>query len=519
MDLLNFWGFFAGLGVFIFSMKKLEDALKHLAGKSFKGFLKKHTQNPIKAILSGTFCTAVLQSSSIVTLMLLALVGSGILDLRNALGVILGSNLGTTFTGWIVTYLGFKMSFSSFILPLLAIGSFGQAFASRDKRWFYGFKIMFYMALLFWGLETMKESVDSLRKFADVSLIRDFHPIVFMLVAFLFTAVIQSSSASMMITLSALNSDLIPFMGAAAMVIGADLGTTVTAIFGAIGSSANGKRVALAHFSYNLVVDLIALAALYPLVRVVQTLIPDDPLSSLVLFHSFFNLLGIVIFTPFLGPFSKFLENQFTGEEEQEKLRRVREIPLSESDEFFEAINLESETYQKQVLKLLDQSFSTPPQWEVYGDKHDSFISAYEQLKLIEGELLNYLIRYQENTLHKTSRGPQAQIVSDLRLFGIVLKTLKDISHNLEGFTESDHPFVKGLYDRYAQLFQGLVKEIQTINKREDLQKSDYQSQLNEILQYIYQKASQSGLNELEFVSLLNVNHELSSIVKLLKEG
>ena len=517
MELMKLWGFVAGLGIFIYSMGKLENTLKKLAGNSFKTFLKKHTSNPIKAILSGTATTAILQSSSIVTLMLLALVGSGLLDLRNALGVILGSNLGTTFTGWIVTYLGFKVSFSEMVLPLLALGSLGQAFIPKPKRWHYASKLIFYIALLFWGLDTMKASVEQLSQYADVSLLQGYHPLIYMLVAFLFTGVIQSSSATMMITLSALNSELIPFTGAAAMVIGADLGTTITAIFGALRGSANSKRVALAHFTYNLVVDLLALAAIIPLVDLVRSISPDDPLTSLVLFHSSFNLLGIILFVPFLGYFAKFLESRFT-DQEKDSLNIVSEIPLSESQEFLDALKTESQSFQKQVLNLLEQSFQRNPTWKVYSREMPDFISAYNRLKEVEGELLQHIISYQQRIKESSSALEVHDLVTKLRLQGIVLKTLKDVIHNLEGFASSDANFVVKIYKQYQIIFKKLVGDLAASNvSTSNDQASNYQSEINNILQFIYQSANNTGISEIEYVSLLNMNHELASIIKILE--
>ena len=126
------WKFLAGLGTFLVAMFFVEIALKNLAGRSFKKFLRLHTTNPIKGIMWGTVVTATLQSSSVVSLMVLAFVGAGIIELRNAISIIFGSNLGTTFTGWIVASLGFKLDIEGLALPLIAIGAI--AFVSYNRR-------------------------------------------------------------------------------------------------------------------------------------------------------------------------------------------------------------------------------------------------------------------------------------------------------------------------------------------------------------------------------------------------
>ena len=135
MENIIYWHFFAGLGLFLFGMWQLEEALKGLAGRSFKLYLRYQTGNPVKAIFSGIIATAALQSSSVVGLIVLAFVGSGVIKFSHALGIILGSNLGTTFTGWIVTLLGFKLKIEEFALPLIAIGTLGWLFVTTYSQW------------------------------------------------------------------------------------------------------------------------------------------------------------------------------------------------------------------------------------------------------------------------------------------------------------------------------------------------------------------------------------------------
>ena len=134
LETLEPWKFLAGLALFLLGLSFIEASLKNSAGKSFRNFLRYHTKTPIQGILAGTATTALLQSSTVVTLMVLAFVGAGIISLKNALGVIFGSNLGTTFTGWIVATLGFKVDFEAFTLPLIAVGGFMFMFFDKRKR-------------------------------------------------------------------------------------------------------------------------------------------------------------------------------------------------------------------------------------------------------------------------------------------------------------------------------------------------------------------------------------------------
>ena len=131
-EAFDIWRLLAGLGIFLFGIYLMEDSIKELAGKSFKKIIRRYTETRLSAVLSGTFSTAVLQSSSAVNLMVLAFVGAGIMSLGNAMGVILGANVGTTFTAWIVAFFGFKVSIESFALPLIALGGLGLIFFSSS---------------------------------------------------------------------------------------------------------------------------------------------------------------------------------------------------------------------------------------------------------------------------------------------------------------------------------------------------------------------------------------------------
>src|SRR5690554_4729642 len=197
---IQIWEALAGLGLFLFGMFMMEESLKELAGRSFKKFLRKHTNNSVKAVFSGTLITAVLQSSSMLALLVMSFAGAGIIGLKNGIGIILGANLGTTFTGWIVSWLGFKLDIGAVILPFIAIGGLGIIFLKSEKlsnisKMIMGFSFMFL------GLNYMKNGFAEFAEHIDFSFIADKHPLLFVAFGVLLSASIQSSSASMMIFL------------------------------------------------------------------------------------------------------------------------------------------------------------------------------------------------------------------------------------------------------------------------------------------------------------------------------
>ena len=233
---------FSGLGMFLFGMFYMEIALKELAGIRFKQWIKNSTSSRVKSLLTGTLATAVLQSSSVVTLMTLSFVSTSLVSLESAIGIIFGSNLGTTVTAWIVATLGFKVKIELFALPMIGLGGFMLILNSSHKRLEAVAKILIGFGLLFFGLEIMKNSIETLGHNFDLSLYTHYPLIVFVGLGFIITALIQSSSATTAIILSALYAGILSFEQSAAMVIGANVGTTVTALLGGIGGIPDKKR-------------------------------------------------------------------------------------------------------------------------------------------------------------------------------------------------------------------------------------------------------------------------------------
>lgn len=201
MNIADFdlWMFIAGLGIFLFGMFHLENGLKGLAGNSFKKLLQRFTNKRWKGILTGSFVTAILQSSSLVTLLVLAFLGSGMITLQNSLGVVFGANLGTTVTAWIVATVGFKLNIADLSYPFLAIGSLSYLLLDKRpvlKNW-GSFLIGF--GLLFLGLDFMKTSIENVAQQVDLSLYADLGLWIFPLIGLIITVLIQSSSAMIVI--------------------------------------------------------------------------------------------------------------------------------------------------------------------------------------------------------------------------------------------------------------------------------------------------------------------------------
>jgi phosphate:Na+ symporter len=227
MDLLPL---LAGLGLFMLGMKLLEEAISALAGVTFRRFVRDHANTPFRGVAVGTAVTAIVQSSSLVSLLVLAFVGAGILPLAGAIGVILGASLGTTTTGWLVATLGLKLDLSSLALALVGAGGLGSALLPKGARLREHAALVVALGLLLFGLDLMKQGVEGFAAQFDLSPFAGLPLWAMAVLGIGVTAVIQSSSAAMMIALSALHGGMLGLEAAAAFAAGTGLGTTVTAM-------------------------------------------------------------------------------------------------------------------------------------------------------------------------------------------------------------------------------------------------------------------------------------------------
>lgn len=238
----------AGIGLFLLGMGFLEEALRKLAGRAFKIFLRKQTSNKLKAVAGGAIVTGVLQSSSVVNLMVLAFVGAGVLTMQNALAVILGANIGTTLTSWIVATLGFKLNIEGLAFPIVGIFGVAMVVVRREGTAYQWSKFLLGFGLLFVGLSFMKTGFESMVNQFDFGQLANYPLALFVIAGFVLTTLIQSSSATVAITLTALHSDAITLLAAMAMVLGSEVGTTIKLILAALNGIAAKKRVALGNF-------------------------------------------------------------------------------------------------------------------------------------------------------------------------------------------------------------------------------------------------------------------------------
>ena len=526
----NLWEFLAGLGIFLFAMQLLEDALKHLAGRTFKLFLRKHTGNKLSAIGSGAIVTGVLQSSSVVILMALAFVGAGAITMRNALAVVVGSNFGTTLDSWVVATIGFKFSIESFALPIVAVAGISMAFLSGRKRLFYYASFLFAFGLLFLGLDFMKESIELFVKEFDITGYLGYPRIVFVLIGFVITALIQSSSATMVIVLSALHTGVIPLETAASVIIGAELGTAIKIVLGSIGGIAAKKRVALGNIIFNLLVTAFAFLMLDVLLYLIAHVFGvKDGLISLVLFQSLINLAGVLVFYPFMDRFVQFLEKRYS-KEVVSSTEFIDDVTTTVSEAAVEALEKEVLLFITRVAELNLEAFhvdervfiSTQSIGTELTRKYSrlkSYEERYADIKYAEGLILTFYFKLREEEMNGEEIKRVDQLVASVRNAMYAAKCIKDIRHNRKDFRDSADD-LKYAYYKYDQLqLIQFYSQLNELFRMEELGRAGGMCKLNRInqdnydsrMQRIYRDGGKDSLVESDISTLLNVNRELYS--------
>jgi phosphate:Na+ symporter len=537
---MAFWQAVAGLGVFLFGMRQLELALKQVAGPRFNHWIVHSTSHPLRAVSTGIIATAMVQSSSLVGLITLAFLGAGIMPLVNGIGVVLGSNLGTTFTGWMVATLGFKVDMSAWVMPLLGLSGLGYGLLKGRLQSVA--LLMLGLGLLLLGLDWMKGSFTQFSAELQLDVLQGYPLIVYLLFGVVITAIIQSSSVMMMLALAALYAEMLTLPAAAALVIGADLGTTSTVLIGSLQGAAAKRRLAMAHVIFNLVVDVLAFLSIGLILHLIHWLQITDPLFGLVAFHSIFNLVGLLLFLPFIRQYSDFLERIIGDRQPARVTAYIHAVPPTVTEAAMLALNQETKRLIALVLVLnmrvlrLPQSMVTDQELpEAFRQQPDN--TFYLHLKSLEGDIINFALQIQKFNQHKgrLDAGHSKTVshtidhhMQAIRAAIYAAKSIKDIRDNIRQFETTSQP---RLQRYFAQLIKeagqhyntlvGLVRQDGELLS-EDLQSVKQQANTTrrEFRQHIHQHMSDEVLSGAELSTLLNVNKELynskSALVKAL---
>ena len=473
-DLLTLIG---ALGLFLYGMKLMSEGLQKIAGEKLRSVLTAMTKNRVLGLLTGLLITAVIQSSSATTVMVVSFVNAGLLTLIQSITVIMGANIGTTVTAWIISLFGFKVSISALALPIIAV-SIPFIFSSHNKRKSFG-EFLLGFALLFMGLELLKTSVPDLQSNPEILAFLTQYTqygfgsvFIFLLIGTILTIVVQSSSATIAITLIMCGKGWIPFELAAAMVLGENIGTTITANIAAIPANISAKRTALSHFMFNVFGVIWILCIFFPFINMISGVVaeygPGDPTKfsefsmgidaqtmslinnpksvltpdqlelksqyeayqlstsyGLSLFHTMFNIINSFLMIWFVKSIAKFVTfclPQKSSDEEY-KLTYISSGLLSTSELSILQVDKEIDIYAKRSVKMFGIVRA------LYDERDsDRFEKTYERVEKYERicdrmeiEIANYLTKVSEGKLSDKSKQDvhaMLRVISEIESIG-----------------------------------------------------------------------------------------------------
>jgi phosphate:Na+ symporter len=532
-ETFDLWKLLAGLGVFLFGMYQLEDSVKALSGKAFRKIISHYTNGRLRSIGSGFLVTSILQVSSAVSLMVLAFVGAGIMSMENAIGVIMGANVGTTATAWIVAFLGFKLDIESFALPLIGLGGILMILFGTTSRAFHISRLLIGFGFLFLGLDYMKGSVEILATGFDLRSIPDFGLWFYVIAGMVFTALMQSSSASIALVLTALHGGLITFAIGAAMIIGANIGTTFTVLLGAVGGIPSKKRVALSHVVFNVVTAVAALVGIRGLIVLVEVFFDtrSNSVMALALFHTLFNVLGVLLFLPFIGLLARSLV-RFFPDRKAILTVFIDKTPTEVTDAAIAALKKEihhmleeCQLYNLRALSIDDKLvFDHDLPLEKNLKKKFTLDDLYENIKLLHSEIFAFYSRLHSQKLDESETKELERVVFASRNIMNSIKNFKGIRYDFDDFDSSENEYMNSRYKlfrrRLVEIYHDMNRILELETKEEqyrELLKAfvHIEETDKKFIRETMDAVSANMIHDMEIASLLLVNRLFTQACRL----
>ncbi|NLK62173.1 MAG: Na/Pi cotransporter family protein [Fusobacteria bacterium] len=386
-----------GLGIFLLGMNYMSNGLQTVAGDKLKWLVNKVANNRVFATIIGTFITVIIQSSSITTVMVVGFVNAGIMTLKQSIGIIMGANIGTTITGWVLI-----VKIGKFGLPIIGVAALVSLFVKKDKIKYVATIIM-GLGMIFFGLQLMTDGFAPIRDIPEfVSWFQIFSATTYfgalkcILLGAVLTMVVQSSSATLGITIGLAITGVIPFQTAAALVLGENIGTTITAYLASLGANTAAKRAAYAHIIFNIFGGVWVFSIFPFYINFIEIIANDSSVGKkIALTHTMFNVLNVLVFLPFVGYFAKFLEKIVPEEKEVS-------IKLTKLDErMFETPILVIDQSKREIINMgliLQDMFETLREVIVkdYDKNHPQVRKIFNEeakLDVIQKEISGFLIK------------------------------------------------------------------------------------------------------------------------------
>jgi phosphate:Na+ symporter len=517
----------AGIGLFLFAIYLLEDSLKNLSGRTFKLFLQRITKNKLGAATGGAIVTGILQSSSMVSFMVLAFVGAGVFSMRNAMAIVLGANLGTTLDSWLVATLGFNVDIEIIAYPAVCLGGLLLILFGNRKTTRYIAFFLFGFGLLFLGLSFMKTAMEAQVKIFDFSQYAQMPLAVFLLIGFIITLVVQSSSVTMALTLSALHAGAVSLPIAAAIILGSQTGTTIKIILAAIGGNVSKKRIVLGNVLFNVFVTVFAFLLLKPLLYFITDILAiDNMLIALVSFSTLINLSAIAVFLPLLDKFTAFLERFFKDSDGSTTAfighasfaEPVTAIDLFRREARYFIHN--SMIFNLDLFKIDTQIFRENPDFKNINQRNRFHLKTKEEkynfLKQLQGELQAFYLKLRPK-LRTEQHSEINQLISAVRSSMHAVKSVKDIGSNISNLRHSSKEikYKFFLYHKketetlYLQLNAFMVEEKDATFENLQAAFDSIQNNYTLALNNFYTEAQNATIEDIDITTVINFNREL----------
>jgi phosphate:Na+ symporter len=517
----------AGIGLFLFAMYLLEDSLKNLSGRSFKLFLQRITKNKVGAATGGAIVTGILQSSSMVSFMVLAFVGAGVFSMRNAMAIVLGANLGTTLDSWVVATLGFNVDIEIVAYPAVCLGGLLLILFGNRKTTKYIAFFLFGFGLLFVGLSFMKTAMEAQVKIFDFSQYAQMHLAVFLLIGFIITLIVQSSSVTMALTLTALHVGAVSLPIAAAIILGSQTGTTIKIILAAIGGNVSKKRIVLGNVLFNVFVTIFAFLLLTPLLYFITDILSiNNVLIALVTFSTAINLIALTIFLPLLDSFTGFLERFFKDSDSSTTAfighasfaEPVTAIDLFRRETRYFIHN--SMIFNQELFKIDTHIFRENPDFKSINEKNRFHLKTkeekYDFLKHLQGELQSFYLKLRPK-LGTEQHSEIYQLISAVRSSLHAVKSVKDIGSNISNLRHSSKEIKYNFFIYHKKETETLYLQLNAFMTEKknatfdnlqavyDSVQKNYTSSLNDF----YTEAQNTTIEDMDITTVINFHREL----------
>ncbi|MBT3203972.1 MAG: Na/Pi cotransporter family protein [Gammaproteobacteria bacterium] len=475
----------AGISIFLIGMHYMENGFKLFSGGTLEIVLEKFTSTTPKAIGTGFLATAIVQSSSLVSVIIISFLSAELIGLTQAVGVVFGSNIGTTTTAWLVSSLGLKIKIAHYALPMLIFGVVMQ-FSKHTSYKGLG-SVLIGLGFIFLGIGYMKDGFETLKEgldLAEYAMQGYLGVFVYILFGAVATVVIQSSSATMAIIITALATGQIDYINALSLAIGANVGTTVTAAMGALASNKNGKRLAVAHFIFNIITGIIAVAFIYQLKDLVDWLAPQFSISDtnyamkLALFHTIFNVIGVLAVSPFINPLVRYLKTLF----HIDVAARGKAKYLT--DEVMELPSTALAALRKETIHLYDKSLEAIVhamnlhRSEIFSDTEISKVvkhsnaqikididKIYQQdIKNLYSQILHYA-SLSQSYMDQADNNKIYELKLTARNIIEMVKDVRELQKNLNFYAKSNNNFT---IDKYNEIRAQLITVLRKIQRIRD---------------------------------------------------